>query len=144
MDLALTAFNYSSNKKHIIISLDADCIVENNYLSAIINALKYLAGLPDEMHLLPTNIVDSLAFLKKDILKRKRVSLDLDETIIALSISGTSNTAAQMAIKNLKELKGCEVHTTHIPTPGDEAGFRKLGVNLTSDPDFSSKNLFVS
>ena len=42
MDLALTAFNYSSNKKHIIISLDADCIVENNYLSAIINAFNKL------------------------------------------------------------------------------------------------------
>ncbi|MHC4244443.1 MAG: DUF1846 family C-terminal domain-containing protein, partial [Planctomycetota bacterium] len=43
-----------------------------------------------------------------------------------------------------KELRGCEVHITHIPTTGDEAGLRKLGVNLTSDPDFSSKSLFIS
>ena len=41
------------------------------------------------------------------------------------------------------ELRGREVHLTHIPTPGDEAGLRRLGVNLTSDPNFSSKNLFV-
>jgi len=53
------------------------------------------------------------------------------------------NPAAQMAIEKLKELAGCEVHVTHIPTPGDEAGLRKLGVNLTSDPDFSTKCLFA-
>jgi uncharacterized protein (UPF0371 family) len=72
------------------------------------------------------------------------VSLDLEETLITLSISGISNTAAQLAIEMLKELEGCEVHLSHIPTPGDEAGLRKLGVNVTSDPIFSSKNLFVS
>ncbi|MDX1285127.1 MAG: DUF1846 family protein, partial [Draconibacterium sp.] len=83
-------------------------------------------------------------YLKKEILKGKKVSLDLEETLIALSISATSNPAAQMAVENLVQLKGCEVHLTHIPTPGDEAGLRKLAVNLTSDPDFSSKNLFIS
>jgi uncharacterized protein (UPF0371 family) len=52
------------------------------------------------------------------------------------------NPAAQMAVEKLKELSGCEVHITHIPTPGDEAGLRKLGVNLTSDPEFATKCLF--
>ena len=75
---------------------------------------------------------------------RKMISLDVDETLIALSISANSNPAAQMALGFLKELRGCEVHMTHIPTPGDEAGLRKLGVNLTTDPDFSSKSLFIS
>ena len=70
------------------------------------------------------------------------VSLDLEETLIALSISTTVNPSAQAAVDMLKELQGCEVHMTHIPTPGDEAGLRKLGVNLTTDPDFSSKKLF--
>ena len=50
----------------------------------------------------------------------------------------------EAAIEQLKELENCEVHMTHIPTPGDEAGLRRLGVNLTSDPNFSSKNLFIS
>jgi uncharacterized protein (UPF0371 family) len=49
---------------------------------------------------------------------------------------------AEVVGKKLKELSGCEVHMTHMPTPGDEAGLRKLGVNLTSDPDFSTKRLF--
>jgi uncharacterized protein (UPF0371 family) len=69
--------------------------------------------------------------------------MDLLETLIALSISATTNSASQLAIEKLKELRGCEVHMTHIPTPGDEAGLRRLGVNLTSDPNFSSRNLFV-
>ncbi len=108
----------------------------------ILNATKHLAHIPDAIHLLPPNIMESISHFKKDVLKGKRVSLDLEETLIALSISATVNPAAQMAVEKLKELSGCEVHMTHIPTPGDEAGLRKLGVNLTSDPDFATKHLF--
>jgi len=112
--------------------------------SLVMNATKHLAGLPDSLHLLPENVIDSLKFLKHEVLKGKMVSLDLDETLIALSISAISNPAAKMVVEHLKDLQGCEVHLSHIPTPGDEAGLRKLGVNLTSDPNFSSKSLFMS
>ncbi len=108
----------------------------------ILNAVKHLANIPDSIHLLPPNIMESISHFKKDVLKGKRVSLDLEETLIALSISATVNPAAQIAVEKLKELSGCEVHMTHIPTPGDEAGLRKLGVNLTSDPEFATKYLF--
>ena len=108
----------------------------------VLNAVKHLARIPDAMHLLPPNIMESISHFKKDVLKGKMVSLDLEETLIALSISATVNPAAQMAVEKLKELSGCEVHITHIPTPGDEAGLRKLGVNLTSDPEFATKYLF--
>jgi uncharacterized protein (UPF0371 family) len=108
----------------------------------VLNAVKHLAKIPDAMHLLPPNIMESISHFKKDVLKGKMVSLDLEETLIALSISATVNPAAQMAVEKLKELSGCEVHMTHIPTPGDEAGLRKLGVNLTSDPEFATKYLF--
>jgi len=111
--------------------------------SLVLNAAKHLAGLPEKLDLLPQNVMNSLQHLKKEILKGKMVSLDVEETLIALSISAISNPAAQMAVEHLKEMDGCEVHLTHIPTPGDEAGLRKLGVNLTSDPDFSSKSLFI-
>jgi uncharacterized protein (UPF0371 family) len=110
----------------------------------IINATKHLAGLPKNLHLLPKNITDSVQYLKKEVLNGKMISLDLEETLISLSISAISNPAAQMALGHLQELQGCEVHITHIPTTGDEAGLRKLGVNLTSDPDFSSKSLFIN
>ena len=111
--------------------------------SLILNASKHLAGLPDNMHLLPQSLIDSVTHLKKDILNGKMVSLDVDETLIVLGISALSNPAAQMALENLKYLQGCEVHLTHIPTPGDEAGFRKLRVNLTCDPEFAGKSLFM-
>jgi len=110
----------------------------------VLNAVKRLACLPDALHLLPPNIIESLSHFKKDVLQGKMVSLDLEETLIALNISATMNPAAHAAVENLKELRGCEVHMTHIPTPGDEAGLRKLGVNLTSDPDFATRRLFVS
>lgn len=110
--------------------------------SLILNAAKHLAGLPDKMYLLPKNIIDSVTYLKKDILNGRMVSLDVEETLILLGVSALYNPAAQMALENLNKLQGCEVHLTHIPTPGDEAGWRKLKVNLTCDPEYSSKSLF--
>ena len=111
--------------------------------SLILHAIKHLAGIPPKIKLLPLNITESVRNLKTEVLNEKTLSLDLLETLIALSISAPTNPAAQLAMEKLVELKGCEVHMTHIPTPGDEAGLRRLGVNLTSDPNFSSKDLFV-
>jgi uncharacterized protein (UPF0371 family) len=111
--------------------------------SLVLNATKHLAGIPDNIHLLPPNIIQSLNHLNEDVLNSRMASLDLGETLIALSISAAVNPAAQTAVEKLKELGGCEVHMTHIPTPGDAAGLRKLGVNLTSDPDFATRHLFV-
>lgn len=108
----------------------------------VLNAVKVLAEIPDSIHLLPPLVMTSLAHFKKDVLKGKVMSLDLEETLIALSISATMNPAATTAIEQLKELNGCDVHLTHIPTPGDAAGLRKLGVQLTSDPEFASKLLY--
>lgn len=112
--------------------------------SLVLHAIKHLAGIPPKIKLLPAHITDSVSNLKTQILHKKTVSMDLEETLIALSISATTNSAAQLAIEKLKELHGCEVHMTHIPTPGDETGLRRLGVNLTSDPNFPSKDLFIS
>lgn len=112
--------------------------------SLVLNASKYLAGLPDSLLLLPKNLIDSVTYLKKDILNGKEVSLDVEEMLILLGISALSNPAAQAALEKLKLLRSCEVHLTHIPTPGDEAGLRKLHVNLTCDPEYSSKSLFIS
>jgi uncharacterized protein (UPF0371 family) len=110
--------------------------------SLIINCLKQLAGLPQHLHLLSPHIIRSIAYLKQDILQRKSVSLDLEETLIALAIASTTNPTAELALAQLKRLGGCEVHLTHMPTPGDETGLRRLGVNLTCDPQFASANLF--
>jgi uncharacterized protein (UPF0371 family) len=110
--------------------------------SLVLNAIKKLAEIPDKIHLLSPQIIESTGNLKKHVLGAKTVSLNLEEVLIALSISAATNPTAQLAMEKLKELRNCEVHMTHIPTPGDEAGLRKLGVNLTSDAVFSTTSLF--
>ncbi len=109
----------------------------------ILNAIKELAGIPDNIHLLSPNILQSISKLKTEFYGNKGLSLNLEETLIALSISADFNPSAKVAMEKLKELYGCEMHSTHIPTPGDEAGLRRLGLNITSDPNFSSKSLFI-
>ena len=111
--------------------------------SCIINAIKYLAELPPELHLLSPQIIESVGKLKHDIFRDKQLSLALSETLIALSVSTPSNPAAALAMEQLPSLAGCEMHLTHIPTQGDEAALRKLGINITSEPVFASRNIFM-
>lgn len=112
--------------------------------SLVLNAIKRLAELPQHLDLLSPNIIESIAELRKDILRRESVSLNLGETLIALSISSTTNPTARLAMDQLPKLRGCELHLTHLPTGGDEKALRRLGVNLTSDPRFATTKLFVS
>ena len=111
--------------------------------SMVIHAIKHLADIPAKIKLLPPHVTESVCRLKTEIMNEKNISLDLEETLIALSIAASTNSAAQLALEKLKELQGCEAHLTHMPTPGDEAGLRRLGVNLTSDPNFATRNLFI-
>ncbi|MBN1445851.1 MAG: DUF1846 domain-containing protein [Candidatus Omnitrophica bacterium] len=111
--------------------------------SVILNSVKELAEIPDKIHLLSSSIIEHIKTLKGEFLGMKNEMLDMEETLIALSISATNNPAAEMAMEKLKELKGCEVHLTHIPAPGDEIGLRRLKVNLTADANFPSKDLFL-
>ncbi|MCK9595056.1 MAG: DUF1846 domain-containing protein [Candidatus Omnitrophica bacterium] len=112
--------------------------------SLILNAVKVLAKIPDEILLISPHIINQITKLKEGILDAGTTSMDLEETLIALAISATTNHTAELAMKKLIELRGCEVHMTHIPTPGDDVGLKRLGVNLTTDGKFSSRNLFVA
>ncbi len=109
----------------------------------VINAIKHLAEFPHKLHLLSPNILESVKDLKQDLGGSSKASLNLEETLIALSVSGLTNPSVKLALEKLKELKSCEVHLTHLPSPGDEAGLRRLGVHLTSDPVFAGENLFM-
>jgi len=112
--------------------------------SLVLNAVKEVAGISHDVSLLSEEILESITNLKRDILQSKSLSLDLEETLISLGISAATDSTVQQALSKLVELRGCEVHLTHIPTPGDEMGLKRLGVNLTSEPNFSTKNLFIS
>ncbi|MCM8780986.1 MAG: DUF1846 domain-containing protein [Candidatus Omnitrophica bacterium] len=111
--------------------------------SLILNAIKSLAEIPDKIHLLSPKIIDQIVSIKKDVLNLKQETLDLEEVLIALSISAATNPTAELAMEKLKELAGCEVHLTHIPTAGDEAGLRMLKLNLTTDANFPTQALFI-
>ncbi len=111
--------------------------------SLVLNAIKTLARIPDEIHLLSPQVIGQIAKLKKGVFETDSESLDLQETLIALSISSTTNHTAELAMNKLAHLKNCEMHMTHMPTPGDEIGLKRLGVNLTTDGRFSSPKLFI-
>jgi uncharacterized protein (UPF0371 family) len=109
-----------------------------------LNATKVLANIPDEIPLLSPYIINQISKYKEMLLGSESTSLDLEETMIALSISATTNPTAELAMKKLVNFKGCEMHMTHIPTPGDDVGLRRLSVNLTTDGNSSSNHLFVT
>jgi len=111
--------------------------------SAVLNAIKHLAEIPDRIHLISPNILEAIGKMKREMNDGKSISLDLEEALIAVGASTPSNSATLLAIEQLKNLQGCDMHSTHIPTPGDEAGLRTLGLNITSDSSFSTQSLYV-
>jgi len=110
----------------------------------VLLAVKTLAELPPGLDIISDNVVEPIARLRGEILGRKEISLNLEETLIALALSSTTNPTAKVAMEQLTKLRGCEMHMTHLPTPGDEKGLRRLGVSLTCDPAFASNKLFAS
>jgi len=117
---------------------------KNSYLlhaesAAVLNAIKVLAELPDETHLLPVEVIKNINYLKTKILGEKTESLNLEETLIALAVSVASSQNAKLCVEKLKELEGCSLHSTHLTSRGDEAGLRKLGLNATTDAEHSIK-----
>jgi len=111
--------------------------------AAILNAVKVLAKIPDKIDLLPRAVINNIGALKKDTLGMKSESLDLEEILIALSISATSNPAAEAGMKELGRLNGCQMHLTHLPSEGDEGGLRKLGINMTTDANPTTPGYFL-
>lgn len=109
----------------------------------VMNAVKAISGIPAQIPLIAPNVIQAIAHMKQDILKVGYTSLNLDEALIGLAISSTTNPAAQIAMEKLNELRGCEVHMTHMVTPGDQAGLRRLGCRYTSDPYYATTALFT-
>ena len=110
--------------------------------ACIINALKHLANLPDDIKLLPESLIHNIRKLKKKILSSQNPSLDISEILIALAISSSTNPSALKCLDKILLLKGCEMHTTHLSTKGDENGLRDLGINFTTDAELTPKIYF--
>lgn len=108
----------------------------------ILNALKKLAGIPKAKKLIPPEVIGPVQDLKCTYLGNRNPRLHSDEILVALSITAATSPEAASAMAQLPKLKGCEVHTTVILSQADENIFRRLGVNLTSEPKYQTRKLF--
>ena len=104
----------------------------------LLNALKKLAGMPDDLHLISPNALDPIQHLKVDHLGNRNPRLHTDETLIALSISAVNNPMAEYAMQQLSKLRGCDVHSSVILSSVDEKTFKRLGVHLTCEPRYGA------
>ena len=104
----------------------------------LLNALKYLAGLEDELHLISPSVIDPIQHLKVDHFGNRNPRLHTDEILIALSICAATDPRAEQAMEQLDKLRGCDVHSSVILSAVDEKTFKRLGVNLTCEPRYKA------
>ncbi len=104
----------------------------------LLNALKTMAGVRDNIHLIAPSVIDPIQHLKVDHLGNRNPRLHTDEVLLALSICAATNPMAELAMEQLDKLRGCEVHSSVILSPVDEKVFKRLGVNLTCQPQYKA------
>lgn len=108
----------------------------------LLNALKYLAGIPKQVDLISPIVIEPICNLKINHLGNHNPRLHVNEVLLALSICALTDINARKALEKIDQLRCCEVHTSVILSGVDVATFRKLGVNLTSEPVYQSKKLY--
>ncbi len=110
--------------------------------SLLLNCLKELAGIPDEVNLISPTIIEPVQKLKTEIMGNHNPRLHTDEILIALSICAATDDVAKKALEQTHNLKGLEAHSSVILSRVDENVFRKLGVNITFEPKYQTKKLY--
>ena len=107
-----------------------------------LNAIKMLSGIGDEMLIITPQVLETMQKLKRETLGYDNTSLTLEEVLMALAISGTTNPSAQVAASKLPLLKGCKAHCTAILSNRDEQALGALGIEVTCDPEYMTTNLY--
>ncbi len=110
--------------------------------AALLNAVKYLCKMEKAVHLIDPNVIEPIQRMKTDVLKNQNPRLHSDEVLIALSISAATDAQAEKACSKLNKLRGCEAHSTVILSQVDEEVYRKLGINITFEPQYQTKKLY--
>ncbi len=108
----------------------------------LLNCLKELAGIPDDINLISSTIIEPVQKLKTEIMGNHNPRLHTDEILEALSICAVTSDVAKMALQQAYNLKGCEAHSSVILSRVDDDVFRKLGVNITYEPKYQTKKLY--
>ena len=106
----------------------------------LLNSLKALADIRDDIHLISPVIIEPIQHLKTDHLGNRNPRLHTDEILIALSICAATEENAELAMQQLDKLRGCELHSSVILSSVDEKVLRRLGINITCEPAYQSKN----
>ena len=110
--------------------------------SALLNALKHLAGIAAPVDLISPAVLALIQRLKVEHLGNRNPRLHTDEMLIALAMSAVTNPTAELAVNELDQLKGAQVHSTVILSQVDETLLRKLGTNVTCSPVYEGQRLF--
>lgn len=110
--------------------------------AVLLNAVKELGGIADDIHLISPAFIEPIQGLKTGYLGSKNPRLHTDEVLIALSMCAATDPNARLALEQLPRLRGCQVHTSVMLSSVDITMFKKLGLELTSEPIYESKKLY--
>ena len=108
----------------------------------LLNTLKILAGIPDNIDLISPSVIEPIQRLKTEIMGNHKPRLHTDEVLTALSICAATSDMAKKALDTVKQLRGTEAHSSVILARVDDQVFRKLGVNMTCEPNYQTKKLY--
>ena len=108
--------------------------------SALLNALKKLAGIDQEEDLVSARAIEPIQTLKTNYLGSRNPRLHTDEILIALSSSAAENETAALALHQLSKLKGCDIHSTVILSSVDMDTLNRLGMYLTCEPVYEEED----
>ncbi|PWL48506.1 MAG: hypothetical protein DBY36_09025 [Clostridiales bacterium] len=111
--------------------------------SAMLNAVKLLAGMADSLHLLSPLVLEPILRMKRDMLHASPTRMSVTEMLLAMSICAATNPTVELAMSKLPELAGCEAHATVMLIDSDETALRKLGLNLTCDPEYCANEFYT-
>ena len=110
---------------------------------AVLNAIKLLADIPKSTLLMSPAVLEPVIDLKTNLLSSNSSALKLDDALTALYICAASDETAAKAVAQLPKLRGCDLHSTQILHSGDESILRKMRMNVTCEPVFPDKSLFL-
>ena len=110
--------------------------------AALLNALKALAGIDDQIHLISPDAISPIQSVKTLHLGSKNPRLHSDEVLIALAISAATDPLAAKALNALDQLRDCEAHSSVILSSADSTIYSKLGMHLTCSPKYQTNKLF--
>ncbi len=101
--------------------------------AALLNAVKYLGGIDDDIHLIPSAFIEPIQQLKTEYFGSHNPRLHSDEILIALSTYAAGDSNAALALKQLPKLKGAQMHVSVILSDVDTKTLKKLGIDVTNE-----------